>query len=231
MLESLDSESDGLWCEGCGRQGHLQDYCASQGGTYEGNRSAALNAQAAYLTQQRVEHDNKQYGWEPQASAVPSAAGTAVQQQLHVQTRVSQAFNHYRSDLDKMEDRYEREEGQQPSLGEDRVNVQHVMSRLGPPLNREVGNTHENQFKACIQQLDVHKDVDKGKLWRAGNQKAGEKRTGPGRESMHWKSTANKSAFKHKPRAARNKNMQGFTRVGTEESSAIKNGRSEISYV
>ena len=59
--------------------------------------------------------------------------------------------------------------------------------------------------------------MDKCKLWRAGNQKAGEKRTGPGRESMHWKSTANKSAFKHKPRAARNKNMQGFTRVGTEE--------------
>ena len=83
--------------------------------------------------------------------------------------------------------------------------------------SRAVGFTHKNQFKECIQQLDVHRDVDDDcQLWRAGKQKAGEKRTGPGRDSMHWTKTANKPAFQQKPKAARNKNMLNFTRAGTE---------------
>ena len=119
--------------------------------------------------------------------------------------------------MDRLHDQHEREEDQRPSLGADRVSVQHVTSRLGPPLNGAVESTPKNQFKACIQQLDVHRDVDEScQLWRTGKQQAGEERTGPGRNSMHWNKPANKSAFQPKPRAVRNKNMLNFTRVGTK---------------
>ena len=168
MLESLDSESGKLYCGGCHRRGHLEDFCASKGGAYYGHRSAALNAQAAFLVQKRVEQDNKDNGWKPEATAVPSAQ-PVIQQQLHVQTRLSQAVASPRSDKDRLNDQYDREEDQRPSLGADRVQVQHVTSRLGPPLNRAVESTPNNQFKECIQQLDVHRDVQ-----------AREERTGPG---------------------------------------------------
>ena len=173
MLESLDSESDQLFCDGCNRRGHLKDFCASIGGAYYGHRSEALNAQAAFLTQQRVEQDNKDNGWKPEAIAVPSAQ-PVIQQQLHVQTRLSQAVASPRSDMDRLNDQYDREEDQRPSLGADRVNVQHVTSRLGPPLNRAAKSAPNNQLKECIQQLDVHKDVQ-----------AREERTGPGLSLIH----------------------------------------------
>ena len=100
--------------------------------------------------------------------------------------------------MDRLHDQYDREGDQRPSLGADRVNVQHVTSRLGPPLHRAVKSTPNNQIKECIQQLDVHKDVQ-----------AREERTGPGRNS-NWYDPANKSAFQPKPRAVRNKNMMNF---------------------
>ena len=62
-----------------------------------------------------------------------------------------------------------------------------------------------DRFKECIQQLDVHRDVQ-----------AREERTGPGRNS-NWYDPANKSPFQPKPRAVRNKNMLNFKRVGTKE--------------